>query len=141
MSASSPAPKRAPRMHPLAANAVAMPIGAVSLLALSLVAREPIVFPALPLTWGVLAWLVTSSIIGFGLLVWILARWSASAVSYTAVLMPLVTVTVAAALTGEPLTPALALGGAVTLAGVWLGALSRPRPAPAAAAPAPGGRA
>jgi hypothetical protein len=36
--------------------------------------------------------------------------------------MPLVTIGVAAALTGERVTPSFALGGAVILAGVYIGA-------------------
>lgn len=122
--------KRFPRAHPIGTNAVGMAVGAAILLGLSLLTRERPAFPTVPATWGALAWLVASSCVGFVLLVWVIARWTASAASYSAVLAPLVTIGVATALAGEALTPLAGAGGALVLAGAWLGT-SRPRGAPA----------
>ena len=52
-------------------------------------------------------------------------------------LMPLVTIVVASALTGEAITPPFVAGGALVLAGVYVGAIRRhhdPGPAPRVAA-------
>lgn len=127
--------KRYPRSHPIAANAVGMAVGAAMLLALSLVQREPMALPALGATWVAVTWLVVSSCTGFVLMVWILSRWSASAVSYAAVLSPLVTIVVAARLAGEALTLLTALGAAIVLIGTAFGiAPGRATPPPAAPA-------
>jgi drug/metabolite transporter (DMT)-like permease len=121
--------KRFPGAHPFAVNAVGMATGATLLLGISLVADEVRNLPTLANTWIALAWLVTTSIIGFVLVVWLLTRWTASATSYLAVLMPLVTVATAAALAAEPVTPVFLLGGAVVLFGVAVGLLAgRPKP-------------
>jgi drug/metabolite transporter (DMT)-like permease len=48
-------------------------------------------------------------------------------------LEPLATVTLAVPLLGEPFGPFIALGGAMVLAGVWIGQRERPIPAPAPA--------
>ena len=57
-------------------------------------------------------------------MVWLLSKWSASATSYSTVLMPLVTVAVASWLAGEQVTLMFALGGAFALIGVYVGALA-----------------
>jgi drug/metabolite transporter (DMT)-like permease len=74
-----------------------------------------------------------SAIVAFILMVWLLSKWDASAVSYSTVLMPLVTVPVASLLAGELVTLAFVVGGAFALGGVYFGALtaqtdSRPKP-------------
>ena len=56
----------------------------------------------------------------------LLARWPASRAAYVFVVLPLVTVALSAWLDDEPITPWLLLGGALVLAGVYLGALRRP---------------
>jgi len=133
--------KRTPKAHPLATNAVAMGVGAAILVPLSLLAGEPWPLPTLPATWVALIYLVTSSVIAFALFVWILQRWTVSAVSYQTVLSPLVTIAVAAGLVAEPVTVTLAAGTALVLGGVFVGAIWRggPRPEgpPAAGAPPP----
>lgn len=123
-----------PRSHPVATNVVGMALAAVLLLILSLFNRESLALPELSTTWWALAWLVTSSIVGFVLMVWILSRWTATAMSYGAVLTPLVTVAAASLLAGE--TPTLTfLGGTVlVLFGVYIGALS-PGASPAKVSP------
>jgi len=116
--------KAFPRSHPLSTNAVAMAVGAAILLALSFAAREPRHLPALRDTWAAVAWLVTSSIVAFVAMVWLIGRWGATRASYTALVSPLVTAVAALLLTREAITWTLALGGAVVLAGVWVGALA-----------------
>ena len=57
-----------------------------------------------PATWLAMAYLVVfGSIALFGLYLFALRRWTASAVSYTTLLMPLVTLPVAAVLISEPI--------------------------------------
>jgi hypothetical protein len=51
--------------------------------------------------------------------------------------MPLVTVVVAAVLTGERITPSFVLGGAVILGGVYVGAFLKGRPARSSASSLP----
>ncbi|MCI0554649.1 MAG: EamA family transporter [Anaerolineae bacterium] len=113
-----------PRSHPIATNAVGMSVAAIILLVVSIVFGETLRLPALTPTWLALGWLVTSSIVGFVLIVWILARWTATATSYIGVLTPLVTVAAASVLAGENPTPTFLIGGLFVLAGVYVGALS-----------------
>jgi drug/metabolite transporter (DMT)-like permease len=49
-------------------------------------------------------------------------------VSYTLLLQPIPTIAYSAILTHEPITPALFIGAAVILLGVYVGAFSRSRP-------------
>ena len=113
-----------PKSHPVSTNVIGMGVGAILLLVLSIFTGETQGLPALRTTWLALGWLILSSIVGFVLIVWLLARWSATATSYIGVLTPLVTVVAGFLLAGE--TPTLAfLGGAVlVLLGVYVGALS-----------------
>ena len=125
--------KAFPKADPVATNAVAMGVGAALLLALSLVAREPWTVPGLRATWSALAWLVlVGSVVVFWLYLFVLGRWTASATSYQFVLLPFVTLAISAWLTGERLTTSVAVGGALVLAGVWIGALSKRTAAPRA---------
>ena len=125
--------KRFPRSHPMANNAVAMGIGAVMLVAASLLAGEPRVLPSAAQTWLAVGYLaLVGSVVVFGLFLYVIARWSASATSYILLLMPLVTVPASAVLLREPITPAFLLGAAFVLVGVYVGAfapsVSRPLP-------------
>ncbi|MFP5354634.1 MAG: hypothetical protein ACLGIK_05695, partial [Gemmatimonadota bacterium] len=63
-------------------------------------------------------------LIAFVILVWLIGRWGASRASYSAVLIPIVTTVAAVLLSGERVTLSLALGGAIVLVGVWIGALA-----------------
>lgn len=131
--------KQFPRMHPVALNAVAMAIGTPPLLVLSLLAGEHWRIPTSPTTWLTLAYVVpVGSVLLFILIVFILNRWTATAMSYGTVLFPVVSFGLGAVLAGEPLSPALIIGAAVTIVGVYLGALrgaGRASPAAEAAAP------
>ena len=110
--------KRLPQSHPVSVTAIGMPIGAALLLGASVLGGEQPGWPMLGATWMALAWLVVSSIGGFVLMVWVLARWSASATSYAAVLTPLLAAVSATMLAGEPLSPGFLAGGVLVVTGV-----------------------
>lgn len=121
--------KAIPRSDPFGTNAVAMLTGGALLLIVSVVAGEPLALPQQAETWAAIAYVVVfGSVIMFALFLFALQRWTASAVSYVTLLMPLVTVALAALLTDERFTPSFALGGAVILAGVYVGAFLKGRP-------------
>lgn len=127
-----------PRSDPFATNAVAMLTGTLLLFVLSLVAGEPWELPTQAATWAAITYVVVlGSVALFALYVFTLQRWTASAVSYMTLLMPLVTVTVAAVLTGERITPSFLVGGAVILGGVYVGAFLKIRPARSSASSLP----
>jgi drug/metabolite transporter (DMT)-like permease len=128
--------KRVPGCHPLANNAVAMSVGAAVLVVASLLAGERPGLPADPRTWAAISYVSLAGSAGvFTLFVHVVRRWTASSASYVMLLMPLVTVVVAAAVTGEPITAPFVAGSGLVLAGVYLGTLRRRRPpTPAVAA-------
>jgi drug/metabolite transporter (DMT)-like permease len=113
-----------PPVHPIVQNAVGMALGASILLALSLLARESIDVPDRDATWLALAYMV---VLGSGpvfvLYVIVVRLWSASRAAYGFVLIPIVTVLLSAWLDDEPIGPSLVVGGALVLAGVYVGAL------------------
>lgn len=118
-----------PRSDPFSTNAVAMVVGAVILLGLALAAGEPLVLPTQQATWAGVGYLVViGSVVLFSLYVFTLDRWTASAVSYVTLLMPLVTLPAAAVLLGEQVTASFLVGGALVLAGVYVGAFLKVRP-------------
>ncbi len=117
--------KLTPRAHPVASNAVGMLAGSVGLLVLSAVVGDAWRAPTDSDTWAAMVFLVLGgSVAVFGLYAFLLGRWSASAVSYILLLQPLPTLVYSALLRGEPLTPALLVGGAIMLLGVYIGAFS-----------------
>jgi drug/metabolite transporter (DMT)-like permease len=119
--------KRFPKCHPVANNAIAMSTGAAILLAVSLVAGEPHVLPSQARTWAAVAYVsLAGSAAVFSLFLFVIGRLTASATSYVMLLMPLVTVSLGAALAGESITPAFLVGGAFVLAGVYVGAFAPP---------------
>src|SRR2546425_1443207 len=118
-----------PRSDPFFTNAIAMLAGAGLLCALSLVASEARPLPSQPATWAAIAYLILfGSVVMFALYVFTLERWTASAVSYMTLLLPLVTVSLAAVLTGERITPSFLAGWLGILAGVDIGAFLKIRP-------------
>lgn len=131
-----------PRSDPAATNAIGMVVGVVLLLALSLAFGEPQVIPRQAETLAALAYLIVfGSVLLFMGFLYVLTRWTASAVTYSLLLMPLVAVPAAAALRGEPVSGAFLAGGGLVLAGVYLGAIAPPlrlagRSAPTVLAPA-----
>lgn len=118
--------KRFPSVAPVAINAVAMGVGAPVLLLLSVVSGEEWVMPTRASTWYALAFLVTlGSVLLFVLYVFIVHRWTASAASFQFVLFPVVSAIAAALIANEALDAAVAVGGLLALAGVYLGALAQ----------------
>jgi drug/metabolite transporter (DMT)-like permease len=118
--------KQFPPSSPMATNGLAMAMGALVLLGISALSGERWALPDRAFSWGVFLYLVLlGSVALFGLFLFVLGRWTASAASYFVVLMPIVSAVLAAWVLDEPITWALALGGAVILVGVYVGALSR----------------
>ena len=91
---------------------------------LSVLVGETIELPRELETWLALGYLVVvGSIVVFVLYVFVLRFWSASRAAYLFVVSPFVTVLVSAWLLDEPVGASLVLGGALVLAGVYIGAL------------------
>jgi drug/metabolite transporter (DMT)-like permease len=119
--------KTFPKTHPITTNALAMAMGAAILFAISLLASESPRMPSMPVTWTALLYLILFGSVGtFVLALYVLSRWTASATSYSLVLMPIVTVLFASWLAGETVTVALLIGGLFVLSGVYVGALAPP---------------
>lgn len=117
--------KRFPRSHPVTTNIVAMLTGAVLLLILSLIAREPRRLPTAASTWVAVGYLVVlGSSAAFVLLLFVLKNWPASSVAYQFVLFPLVAISLSALLEGAALSLPLLAGAGVVLAGVYVGAVT-----------------
>jgi drug/metabolite transporter (DMT)-like permease len=117
--------KTFPKTHPITTNAFAMGTGATILLAASGLARETILWPSLPATWTAVIYLVLFGSVGtFVLALYVLEHWTASATSYSLVLMPIVTVLFASWIANEPITITLLAGGLIVLFGVYIGALA-----------------
>ena len=122
--------KSFPRAHPVTTNCVGMAFAAVVLLAASAAFSERWLLPPTAGIWLVLAWLVLVGSVGlFGLFLFVIKRWTASASVYALTLMPVVAVTTGALFAGEAVTPEVLGGAALVLLGVYVGALSgRRRP-------------
>lgn len=118
--------KRFPRTHPITTNAVGALVGAVLLLGLSFLTGEPHALPARADAQLALLYLATIGSIGlFGLSLYVVNRWTASATSYGLVVTPLVAITLGAILRGEPISALLIVGAVIVFVGVYIGALSR----------------
>jgi len=130
--------KSIPRADPYGTNAIAMVVSGGVLLIVSMAAGEAWAFPSLAETWVASAYIVVlGSIVLFSLYLFALRRWTASAMSYTTLLMPLVTLPVAAILFDEPITLPFLVGAAVAILGIYVGAFLtvRPRRSTVTAAP------
>lgn len=124
MSAASVFVRRFPPAHPVAMNAVAVVVACVLLLLGTLVAGEDMVVPVSPETLTALGYLgVAGSVVTFSLMLLVLKYWSASRTNYVLVVIPAFTIPVAAWVLGEEVPATLLVGGAVIVAGVYLGAL------------------
>jgi drug/metabolite transporter (DMT)-like permease len=120
--------KRFPPGDPVAANAIGMLIGSALLGVVALVVGERFVVPTRPETLIAMAYLVGPGSIGvFVLALYILARWTATATSNGFLLFPLVAIVLGWALLDEPIQPSFLIGGVIVLAGVYVGAVYRPR--------------
>ncbi len=121
--------KRFPRNHPIATSAVSMTVGSIMLGTISLLTGERWVIPTQLETWIAFGYLILIvNLVTFLLYLFVLGRWTASGTSYGFVVIPLVTVVVAATLAGEQITWNFALGGVLVLSGVLFGALLRSKP-------------
>lgn len=124
MAESSVVIKRFPPNPPIMTNAIAMTIGSVILGAASLAAGESWVIPSQSETWLAFAYLVVFvTVLAFLLYMQVLNKWTASGTSYGFVVIPLVTVIVAALLTEEKISTNFLAGSILVLAGVLVGAL------------------
>lgn len=120
--------KRFPPGDPVAANAIGMLLGAAILAVVAVVTGEAVVVPTRPETWIAMAYLIVpGSVAVFILVLYVLARWTVSATSYSFLLMPLVAIGFGGLLLNEPIQPSFVAGGAIVLAGVYIGAVYRPK--------------
>jgi drug/metabolite transporter (DMT)-like permease len=118
--------KTFPTSHPLAVNALALSTGAAILLVISLIAGEAWQLPQDQETWLAFIYLVLfGSVLMFYSFLYVLDRWTASATSYTLLLIPVATFVVAAWLLDEQITLRFLAGSLVVVFGVWLGAISQ----------------
>jgi drug/metabolite transporter (DMT)-like permease len=123
--------KAFPRVHPVSMNAIGLGVGGLILLILAVAYGESLAVPELGKTWVGQAYLVIfGSVVAFTLYVYVLRRWTASAVSYEGVLIPIVAILLAPWLQDEEITWAFAAGSVLVLIGVHVGALRRPVGAP-----------
>lgn len=130
--------KALPHSDPISTNAVAMLVAGVVLLAITAVAGQRATLPTQAATWVAVAYVVVlGSVVLFALYLFAIRGWTASAVSYSTLLMPLVAVVAASILTGERFSPSFLVGGLLILAGVYVGAFHRRAPAPPTASPTP----
>ena len=116
--------KTFPKAHPITTNAVAMAVGAIILFIGSWITHETPHVPSLSVTWISVGYLVLfGSVAVFVLALYVLSHWTASASSYQLVLIPIVTVLLAAWISHEQITATLLFGGVLVLVGVYVGAL------------------
>jgi drug/metabolite transporter (DMT)-like permease len=116
--------RRFPPVAPIMTNAIAMGVGSVVLLAVSVAARETWTIPSTRATWIAFAYLVVvGSIAVFLLYLFVLRHWEASRAVYFDVLIPPAAVLLSAWLDDEPITAALVIGGTLVLAGAYVGAM------------------
>ncbi len=123
--------KRFPPNPPIITNAIGMTAGAIILGSASLLAGEEWTIPTQTDTWIAFIYLVVFvTIIAFLLYMFVLGKWTASGTSYGFVLVPLVTIVLAATLVGEKITINFLVGALFVLGGVVGGALlpTRTRP-------------
>jgi drug/metabolite transporter (DMT)-like permease len=110
---------------PIVQNLLATLVGGTILLAISAIVGEPWRLPATAGTWLAFTYLVVpGTLVVFLLLLFVLREWSVTASSYQFVLAPIVSISLAAILLGEPVGPQVLLGVVLVLAGVYVGALS-----------------
>lgn len=116
--------KRFPKNPPVVTNAIAMTTGTLILAAVSLLRGETWNAPTETDTWVAFIYLTLFvTVVAFMLYMFVLGKWTASGTSYGFVMVPLVTIVVAATVAGESITPAFLVGAVLVLAGVYVGAL------------------
>jgi drug/metabolite transporter (DMT)-like permease len=121
--------KAFPRVHPAALNAIGLATGGAILLGLSFAVGEAHAVPELARTWIAQIYLVVlGSVAVFTLYVYVIHRWTASAVSYEGVLIPLVAILLSVLLQDERITWTFAGGAVLVLLGVYFGVLRGDEP-------------
>jgi drug/metabolite transporter (DMT)-like permease len=124
--------KKFPPNPPVMTNAVGMTVGGIMLGIASLVSGEAWTLPTQRNIWLAFLYLIfIVTVLSFLLYIVVLSKWSASGTSYGFVVVPLVTIVLASALVGEPITASFLIGAAMVLAGVFVGALLRSSKKPA----------
>ncbi|MGH3072147.1 MAG: DMT family transporter [Gaiellaceae bacterium] len=113
------------RQHPMAMNFVGMTAGSAALLVAAVVSGDELALPREGETQLAVAYLVLATVSLFLCILYVVQRWTASATAYTFVSMPVVAVIAGAIALDEEITAAVVAGGAIVLAGVYVGALSR----------------
>ena len=118
--------KSYPKSDPMVVNAIALSIGAVILLLLSLFFGETWSLPVTQATWLAFGYLVIGgSVLMFYSFLYVLQRWTASATSYSLLLIPIATIVIANWLLDEQVSFRFLFGSAIVLIGVWFGAISQ----------------
>ena len=124
--------KKFPPNPPVITNAIAMTTGAIILGSASIVTGEQWTFPTQSNTLLAFVYLVVFvTVLAFMLYMFVLGNWTASGTSYGFVLVPLVTIVVAATIAGEEISLNFLGGALLVLAGVFIAALlpSKTKPA------------
>ncbi len=117
--------KAYPKGNLLAVNAISHTIGAVLLLLISLAAGETWSFPRTGSAAIALAYLaLIGSTLFCYLYLYVLERWTASATSFSFLLIPVATIFIAGWIGNEVVMPRFLLGSTIVLLGVYVGALA-----------------
>jgi drug/metabolite transporter (DMT)-like permease len=125
--------KKFPPNPPAITNAIGMTTGAIILGLASLISGEEWALPSQANTVAAFIYLVVFvTVIAFLLYMFVLGKWTASGTSYGFVIIPLVTMIVAATVAGEEITLNFLVGATLVLAGVFVGALLPSNAKPAA---------
>jgi drug/metabolite transporter (DMT)-like permease len=121
--------KRFPAVAPEMANAIGMGAGATVLVALSLGMGETWNFSVTSSTWW---WVVYLAVVGsagmFGLFLYVLHRWTATATSYATALLPVSAILAGAVIGNEVITVNVVVGAVLVVLATYVGALA-PSPA------------
>ncbi len=116
--------KKFPPNPPIITNAIGMTTGALILLAASIINGESWTLPTQLNTITAYVYLtLVVTVMAFLLYMFVLGKWTASGTSYGFVIVPLVTMVVAALIASEEITLSFLLGAVLVLAGVFVGAL------------------
>lgn len=118
--------KAFPKIHPINMNVIGTPVGAILLIATSLVSGEQWSLPKETTTWLAVGWLALAGTVGlFQLFLYVIKRWSASATVYALTGMPVIATILGIIILDQPATLEVFLGGALVIAAVYIGAIAR----------------